>query len=167
MSLFGYFLVARCDRPAGELACVQRVCRESVEGIRAGTLCGTRVDGDWQYVQVLDGWGLTAPDVVAETGAPALVVYVIESAVGVVEAATPDGRSWLGCLNPADAVRAFEFSPEQAGSPAETTDLALAWAAAAGRAGDADAVTAAIERYVGPFGEGVDAFVTALGFQFD
>lgn len=96
-----------------------------------------------------------------------MVVYVVESAVGIVDVATPDGVSWRRCLNPADAVRVFDIPPEEAGATAETTELALAWAAAVGRTADADAVAAAVERYVGPFGEGVDAFVTALGFRFD
>jgi hypothetical protein len=166
MSLFGYFVVGRTQRPIGELACVQDVCRDIVDGISPGTLGASRSDGDWQYLQIVDGAGLDAADIVAETGEPALVVYVIESAIGLVSAGTADGVTWRRCLNPADAVRAFDIAPEEAGTPIETAALAVAWASAAGRTADADAVTAAVERYVGPFGEGVDAFVTALGFRF-
>jgi hypothetical protein len=64
----------------------------------------TRIDRDWQCVQILHGWSLAAQDVVAETGGPA-GFYVLESAVATVEVATPDGECWLRCLNPADAIR--------------------------------------------------------------
>lgn len=167
MSLFGYFVVARSDRPIGDLACVRRVCQQSTDGISPGTLGGTRFDGDWQYLQILNGRGLYADDVVAETGGPALVVYVIESAVGIVHGATPDGESWWGCLNPADAVRVFGMPSDVVASPVATVELATGWAAAAGRTSDAGLAAAAVERYVGPFGESVGAFVAALGFQFE
>jgi hypothetical protein len=166
MSLFGYFVVARPQCPLSELACVQRICRDSVDGISPGTLGATRCDGNWQYIQILNGADLDAVDLVAETGEPALVVYVIESAVGLVSAGTADGLTWRRCLNPDDAVRVFDIAPEKAGTVAETTAVAVAWASAAGRTADARALTAAVERYVGPFGEGVDAFVDALGFRF-
>lgn len=167
MSLFGYFVVARSAQSIGGLACVERVCQQSVGGISPGVLGGTRFDGDWQYLQILNGWGLYADDVAAETGEPALVVYVIESAVGIVHGATPDGESWWGCLNPVDAVRAFDMPSDVVPSPIEMVELATEWAAAAGRTSDADLAVTAVERYVGPFGEGVDAFVAALGFQFE
>lgn len=166
VSLFGYFIVARHGRPLPELAAVQRLCRETIHGIRPGELCGLETDGDWQFLQVFHGSGLDASELVAETGAPALAIYVIESAVGVIDAAAPDGENWYACLNPADAVRAFDMPPEFAGSTAQTTAQAVRWAAAAGKTADPAAIAAAVDRYVGPFGEGVTAFVAGLGFHF-
>ena len=62
MSLFGYFVVARPQCPLSELACVQRICRDSVDGISPGTLGATRCDGNWQYLQILNGADLDAVD---------------------------------------------------------------------------------------------------------
>ncbi|MGW4467778.1 hypothetical protein [Micromonospora sp. NPDC004704] len=166
MSLFGYFIVARHVRPLPELPSIERLCRESVDGIRAGTVGGLHSDGDWQFLQVLDGAGLDVADLVAETGAPALSVYVIESAVGVVGGAAPGGDEWYGCLNPADAVRAFDMPSELAGSVEQTTGYAVRWAESAGRTADPVAVAAAVDAGVGPFGEGVKSFVDGLGFRF-
>jgi hypothetical protein len=166
VALFGYFVVARSDRPIGDLDCVQRICQRGAEEISPGTLGGTRFDGRWQYLQIVNGQDLYADDVVAETDGPALVVRVIESAVGIVHGATPDGESWWGCLNPADAVHMFGMPSDIVAPPAETVELATGWAAAAGRTPDAGLAAAAVQRYVGPFGEGVDAFIAALGFRF-
>ena len=160
MSLFGYFVFGRADGALSDVDVV-RVCAES------GTLVGTRTDGDWQLTQIFDGSDLHARDVTAQTGHPALVIYVIESEVGVIEAATPDGRAGFNaCLNPADAVRALGVPPEIAGTPEETADLASDWATDAGLNPEHAALVAAVDRRVGGFGEGVDAFVTALGFAF-
>jgi hypothetical protein len=161
MSLFGYFVVGRAPGPLSDVEPVRRVCSES------GTLAAVAADGDWQFVQIFDGTGLHAADVTAETGYPALVVYVIESEVGVIDAATPDGEaSFNACLNPAEAVRALDVPEEIAGTPEETASLAADWAKAAGRTADHTALVAAVGRRVGGFGEGVDAFVAALGFRF-
>jgi hypothetical protein len=167
MAFFGYYAVARTDRPIKELTAVRRVLGAGVDGIPAGTLEGWWTDGDWQLAVIYQGWGLDANDLVAETGAPALIIYVIESAVGVIEAATVGGGSWRACLNPDDAIRAFDFETDLAGTIAGTTQLATAWAAAAGQTADTDAVAAAVKQYVGPFGDGVSAFLTGLGFHFE
>jgi len=166
MAFFGYYALARTAKPIDELTAVRRLLGGGAEGTSAGTLEGRWSDGDWQLAVIHQGWGLDANDLVAETGAPALTVYVIESAVGIVEAATVDSGSWRACLNPDDAVRAFDIPPDDAGTVAGTTELATAWAAAAGRTADPEAVAAAVRQYVGPFGDGVSAFLTALGFRF-
>ncbi|MEU4244062.1 hypothetical protein [Actinoplanes sp. NPDC026619] len=166
MAFFGYYAVARTGQPIDELTAVRRVLDAGVDGISAGTLEGRWSDGDWQLVVIYQGWGLDANDLVAETGAPALIVYVIESAVGVVEAATVDGGSWRACLNPDDAIRAFDFETDDAGTVAGTTELATAWAAAAGRTPNPETIATAVKQYVGPSGDGVSAFLIGLGFQF-
>ena len=51
MSLFGYFVVGRADRPLSDVDSVRRVCSESA------TLVGAETDGDWQLVQIMDGSG--------------------------------------------------------------------------------------------------------------
>jgi hypothetical protein len=166
VSLFGYFVVARHARPLPELPSIRRLCRENADGIDAGSVAALFNDGDWQLLQVLDGSGLSASDLVTETGAPVICVYVMESAVGIIEGATPDSDDWYGCLNPTDAMRAFDLPPELAGSPEQTTRYAARWAESAGRTPDPAAIAAAVDRYVGPFGEGVTAFVEGLGFHF-
>ena len=167
MAFFGYYAVARTGRPIDELTAIRQVLDTGVDGISAGTLEGRWSDGDWQLAVIYQGWELDANDLVAATGAPALVVYVIESAVGVIEAATVDGGSWRACLNPDDAIRAYDFEPDDAGTVAGTTELATGWAAAAGRTPDPEAIAAAVKQYVGPFGDGVSAFLAGLGFHFE
>ncbi|WP_208106574.1 hypothetical protein [Streptomyces sp. GC420] len=72
--------------------------------------------------------GLAA--LVRKTGAPAVMVSFLDSDVGFVEAATPDGRSWEALLN-RDMAESYEIPVEQ--FPVEpAVDGALAWAAAAG-----------------------------------
>jgi hypothetical protein len=166
MAFFGYYVVARTGRSIDELAAVRRVLTAGVDGISAGTLEGRWSDGDWQLAVIHQGWGLDANDLVAETGAPALTVYVIESAVGIVEAATVDGGCWRACLNPDGAIGAFGVEPDAAGTVVETTELATKWAAA-GRKPDPEAIAAAVKQYVGPFGDGVSAFLAGLGFNFE
>ncbi|MEV6928206.1 hypothetical protein AB0M46_27460 [Dactylosporangium sp. NPDC051485] len=166
MSLFGYFIVARHDRPLTELPSIRRLCTEGQYDLDPGEACEPRADGEWGFLQVLGGWGLNVIDLAEETGFPALSVYVIESAVGIVEADIPGGSWWAACLNPADAMRVWDFPAEKAGTVEETTALAVQWAAAAGRTADPEAVAAAVNRYVGPFGEGVMAFLDGLGFDF-
>jgi hypothetical protein len=166
MSLFGYFVIARHPSPVPELPSLQRLCREGTDHISAGHLAGVYADGDWQFVQVLGGSALDAADLLAETGNPAMAIYVVESFFGIVDAAVPDGPGFSACLNPAGAIEAFDVPPHIAGSTEETTNDAMRWAAAAGQTADRDAVAAAIDQEVGPFGEGVTAFVKALGFRF-
>jgi hypothetical protein len=84
----------------------------------------------------------TCWQVAEQAGDP--MVYVIESAVGIVHGATPDGGSWWGCLNPADAVRVYDMPSDMVASPMETVESAMSWAAAAGRTSDAGLIAAAV-----------------------
>ncbi|MET7419830.1 hypothetical protein [Dactylosporangium sp. NPDC005555] len=166
MSLFGYFIVTRHDQPLTELPSIRRLCTEGQYDLSPGEACEPRADGEWGFLQVLGGWGLNVIDLAEETGAPALSVYVIESAIGIVEADIPGGSWWSACLNPADALRVWNFPPEKAGTVEATTALAVQWAVAAGLTPDPEAVAAAVNRHVGPFGEGAMAFLRGLGFDF-
>ncbi|MDI1465202.1 hypothetical protein QEZ54_29960 [Catellatospora sp. KI3] len=166
MSLFGYFVIARHPRPLYELPAVQRLCRESDEEfISPGTLANLRAEGDWQLLQVLGGWSAElADELAAQTAAPAMSIYVVESAFGIIEARTAEGGSWQGYLNPRAAVQAYGAPP-----PPELDAVvaaAVAWAADTGHPADAGALPTALQGRVGPFGEGVNVLVEALGFRF-
>src|SRR4030095_11211868 len=109
VSLFGYFVIARSNGPLDRLAAILRLCTESRhDGIRPATVVGRRADGHWQQLQTLDGDQLDLVQLVAETGAPAMSIYVVESEFGYIDARTPAGSAWWGYLNPETAVHAYE-----------------------------------------------------------
>lgn len=166
MSLFGYFIVGRSSEPLERLPSIQRLCAESQhEGIRPATVVGRRADGLWQQVQTFDGDEFDLAQLVADTDAPAMSIYVVESEFGVIDARTPAGTTWSGYLNPETAVRAYDAAEPPA--PADSTaEQAVAWAAQAGKTATQAEVAAALCTRVGPFGEGVGLLMHALGFRF-
>lgn len=129
---------------------------------------GHRADGAWQFLQVHRGdptaveW--LADRLTAETGAPALAIYVLDSDYGYIVAAGPAGAGWHGYLAPdvamAEDMPALDATTEQIG------EAAAGWAAEAGQVADAQAITAALAERPGPFGEGVGGLMNALGFRF-
>jgi hypothetical protein len=157
VSLFGSFIAARTDRPLASLACVRR------DHAEPGAIGEETVAGDWRVLQTFRGSRLDAVDVGEETGGPAVVSYVIESAVATLDCYHPDGPEVLAALNPSDAIASWDFTPEHAGTAESTTAAAVAWAVASGLAPDAGAIEAAVVSHVGPSGEGVLAFLTAVG----
>jgi hypothetical protein len=135
------------------------------DGTRPGTLVGLRADGPWQQLQTFDGDGLDLVQLVIETEAPAISIYVVESEFGYIAARTPAGVAWWGYLNPETAVRDYE-APDPPAPVASIADRAVAWAAEADRNAIRADVAAALCERVGPFGEGVDTLMLALGFRF-
>jgi hypothetical protein len=110
MSLFGYFVLASLDRPLYEHPAIHRLCSESdEEAISSGTLANLRAEGPWQFLQVLGGWSAKlADELMAQTGAPAMSIYVVESEFWIIEARTADGARWWGYLNPDAAVNSYD-----------------------------------------------------------
>lgn len=165
VSLFGYFIVARSSQPLERLPSIRRLCTESGhDGIGPALVVGRRADGPWQQLQTFDGDELDLVQLVAETDAPAMSIYVVESEFGCIDARTPAGTAWWGYLNP-DSARAYE-SPGPPASIDSVADQAVAWAAQAGKTATRAEVTAALCARVGPFGEGVGLLMHALGFRF-
>ncbi|GAA3340052.1 hypothetical protein GCM10020358_26160 [Amorphoplanes nipponensis] len=151
MGYSGHVLIARGERPlseSGVLAPVQ-VLHESGYA------------GGWQRAQ-LDGDLPGALDaLLAQTGAPALVAYIMDSDLADVSAASPGGVRWRAYLH--------QETAEDYGAPAlpqstdEVVTQALAWAAEAGLAPDREAVRAALLAGHTFAEETLDELVEALG----
>lgn len=164
MGFWGYFIVARSEHSLADLGAISALC--SWDGSdQAGELVGHRSDGSWQFLQVHRGdpsaveW--LAARLSAETGAPALAMYVMDSDCGWIVAASPSGGAWRGCLGSDADIPPLDTSMEQ------IAEAAAEWAAEAGRVADAGAITVAMPKRPGPFGEGVDDLMSALGFHFE
>ncbi|MFI7010154.1 hypothetical protein [Streptomyces sp. NPDC050145] len=136
MGYWGYYVVAGSDRPLREL--------EALAGVREElTLLEERVGG-WQVWECPGGGdGEQARDVgsmnalAAETGAPALFAYVMDSSCAVVEAAAPRSGAWTACLG-RDAMTRYIGGDERSLEdyflpPADAAERAVAWAAECGR----------------------------------
>jgi hypothetical protein len=169
MGFWGYFIVARSEQPMADLDAISTLC--SRDGLdQAGEVWGHWSDGSWQFLQVHRGdpsaveW--LAGRLSAETGAPALAIYVLDSDCGEVVAAGPLSGGWRGYLAPDNAITGYDMPPLDS-SVEQIAEAAAGWAAEAGRVADAEAITAAMAERPGPFGEGVDEFMSALGFHFE
>ncbi|MBT2406833.1 hypothetical protein J7F00_25575, partial [Streptomyces sp. ISL-21] len=95
------------------------------------------------------------------TGAPAVVVNYLDSDVGFVEGAAPDGRRWHALL---DRETAADYEiPVHRYSVAPAVIAALSWSAAAGLTADQDLIRRALTESA-PFVEDLAAvLLTGLG----
>ncbi|MER6675784.1 hypothetical protein [Streptomyces sp. NPDC000983] len=130
MGYWGYFVVGREERPLGELA--------ALAGAPGITLRREAPDG-WQVWEYASGEGDVGNmhELAAQTGAPALFGYVMDSDCAVVEAAGPLSGAWSTCL-------AREAMAARLGAgdgptledyflqPRDAAERAVAWAAEAG-----------------------------------
>jgi hypothetical protein len=106
MSFNGYFLVAWSQAPIIDLPSVRRSLGEGTAGgPQIDQVLGYRRDGDWQMVQC-DADRPQVSDLVADTHAPALVIFTFESWVADVRGASPTGEPWFAILNP-DGAREY------------------------------------------------------------
>jgi hypothetical protein len=170
MGFWGYFIVARSEHSLADLGAISALCSRDGSD-RAGEVWGRWSDGSWQFLQVHRGdpsaveW--LAGRLSAETDAPALAIYVLDSDCGVIVAASPRSGGWRGYLAPDIAIAGYGMPPSDA-SVEQIAEAAAGWAAEAGRrAAAADAIAAAMAESPGPFGEGVDELMSALGFHFE
>ncbi|MFC9908938.1 hypothetical protein [Streptomyces sp. NPDC059862] len=131
MGYWGYFVVGRDERPLAELA--------ALSGVPGGELRKS-APGGWQVWEYAGGDGDVGSmnALAAETGAPALFGYVMDSACVVVEAAAPQSGAWTACL--ARAAMAGYLGADSEGltledyflDPRDAAERAVAWAAEAG-----------------------------------
>ncbi|MER7719557.1 hypothetical protein ABTX99_21865 [Streptomyces flaveolus] len=136
MGYWGYFVVGRAERPLAEL--------DALSGAADMTLRLSAPDG-WQVWEYPGGDGDVGNmnDLAAQTGAPALFGYVMDSDCVVVEAAAPASGAWTTCL--VRAAMAGYLGAENEGltledyflEPRDAAERAVAWAAEAGRTADA------------------------------
>ncbi|MFI8926388.1 hypothetical protein ACIG3E_01720 [Streptomyces sp. NPDC053474] len=135
MGYWGYYVVGRSARPLGECAALAGA-RDELE------LLERRPDG-WQVWECPSKATEEARDVgsmnalAAETGAPALFGYVMDSDCVVVEAAAPESGVWTTCLA-RDAMAGYLAASDLTVEdyflePRDAAERAVAWAAEADR----------------------------------
>lgn len=96
----------------------------------------------WQFAEFGDAAGRSLAHLVTATGAAAIVVNYLDSDVGFVQGAAPDGSGWRGLLDRETAagydipVDRYPVAPALSG--------ALAWSAAAGLTPDEPLVRRAL-----------------------
>ncbi|MFD5570221.1 hypothetical protein [Streptomyces cadmiisoli] len=133
MGYWGYFVVGRDERPLAEL--------DALSGVPDAALRQSAPDGwqVWEHAGA-DGDIGSMNALAAETGAPALFGYVMDSACVVIEAAAPHSGAWTACL--ARAATAGYLGAGSEGltlddyflEPRDAAERAVAWAAEAGHA---------------------------------
>ncbi|MCI3275983.1 hypothetical protein [Streptomyces cylindrosporus] len=136
MGYWGYYVVGRSERPLTEL--------DALAGAK-GMELRAEAPGGWQVWEYPSGDGEVGNMNVlaAQSGAPALFGYVMDSASVVVEAAAPESGAWTTCL--ARAAMAGYLNAGNEGltledyflEPRDAADRAVAWAAEAGHEVDA------------------------------
>jgi hypothetical protein len=94
--------------------------------------------GGWQTTHFADAGPRSMATLVRRTGTPAVMVSFLDSDVGFIEAATPDGSTWEGLLN-RDMAKSYDI-PLQQFPVAPAVAGALAWAVASGLTPDETAV---------------------------
>jgi hypothetical protein len=132
MGYWGYYVVGRGERPLAGL--------DALAGAKEGMELRVEAPGGWQVWEYPSGDGeLGNMNVLAaQTGAPALFGYVMDSASVVVEAAAPESGAWTTCL--ARAAMAGYLDAGNEGltledyflQPRDAAERAVAWAAEAG-----------------------------------
>lgn len=132
----------------------------------ADTLDATVLDehdlgGGWQSLQLDGDLRSATQTLVAQTGAPALSAFFVDSDLADVSAATPNGVGWRAYLH--------ENSALQLGAPPLTTPRdevvrqALAWSAEAGLTASENAVRAVLDANNTFAEETFDELLAALG----
>jgi hypothetical protein len=107
-----------------------------------------------------------AAGMVAETSAPALAGYVVDNDFAEVSCDSPMGVRHTFLLDPQAALDSFmpwDPPPPEPPAVAETVAELMRWSAESGLSAVPEAIAAAIPIRPGPFGEGVDGVLSALG----
>lgn len=157
MGFFGTFVVARSERPLAGLPVF------GDQGLPSDWQAAGAAG--WQIVQahrnVEDGAAIADA-----TGAPVLLMHVLDSDLLVVEAYGVPGVRW-GCAIPEDMAVDYDAPEGLIADPEELTPRAVAWAEAAGLRPDAAAVRAVLDDEEAVCAEELATdLVRALGFGF-
>lgn len=151
------YVVARSERPVAEL--------DTVRAVGGDVVWSAAADG-WHVAQISDAHDELEPSLVSVTGAPALLVRVLNSDFGLAEGYSPDGWSWLGVLGPV-AAEDYGVPEGEFGEPDDVAELAVDWAHEAGREPDLGALAAVLRAEPAPLVEDlVLELFRALGFRF-
>ncbi|TQJ89533.1 hypothetical protein [Streptomyces sp. SLBN-31] len=151
MGYWGYFVVGCGERPLAEF--------DALAGVEEGMELRAEAPGGWQVWEFPSGDGEVGSMNVlaAQTGAPALFGYVMNSDCVVVEAAAPESGAWTTCL--ARSAMAGHLGGEGLTledyflDPRDAAERAVAWAAEAGREADAEALAEVLSADPDPLAE--------------
>lgn len=158
MGYSGLVVIARSDTRLDELACIDDLFVAVSDTVRAE---GWRIG----FLGPVDDVSSTdlARDLVAETGAPAVVLSVFDSDVADAVAIGPSGHVVRFYLNE-EMVRQLVDDEAQV-VPRNDAAVAglLQWAVEANMVADRDRLVAALAQSPGAFGAGVVELATALG----
>jgi hypothetical protein len=153
MGFTGWVVVARADQPLSQLGILEdEVLQEETlrDGWRSATLDGA----GGKPMAILQA-------LVAQTGAPALYAFFMDSDVADVSALTPQGVRWKTYLHE-DA--AMEYgAPPLAHPVQETVSLAVTWSSEAGLTPSPEAINAALTGHNVFAEESFDELLKALG----
>src|SRR5215468_3240853 len=110
-----------------------------------GVLHDKDLGGGWQSIQLDGELPAAARTLVAQTGAPAVTAFILDSDVADVSALAPSGLGWRTYLHEDSAL---EMGAPPLGTPLEeVVRQALAWSAEAGLVGSESAVRVALEAH--------------------
>jgi hypothetical protein len=151
MGYTGRIVVARSPRPLSQLGTI-----DSGDVLHESTY-----RGDWRSAQLDGDLHGALPALVAETGAPALSAYIMDSDVADVEALSPKGVSWHVYLHEDTALS--YGAPELPATAEEVIGEAQAWSIEAGLTADPEALRAALEAHNVFAEETFDELLDALG----
>ena len=132
MGYTGQILVARSSRPLSELAAVN-----------AEVLYESTYNGDWRSAQLDGDQPGAVVALIAETGAPVVSAYIVDSDLADVEASSPAGVAWHVYLHEDTALS--YGAPALPHTADEVVELARAWSAEAGLTFDPVALREALE----------------------
>jgi hypothetical protein len=152
MGYWGYFAVAECASPLGDLACTREIPRLTLN---------RQLSGDWQVWEhlaepVIEADDL-ALDLAEETGKPTLVGFVMDSECVVIEAADGSNGNWTACLSPKAMARYLAEDGQQLEdwmlTAEQAAERAVNWARSAGRQVERDLLTEVFQKEADPFAE--------------
>lgn len=158
MGYTGYAVLARSEKRLDELPCIDDLLvtvsdNEFADGWRLGFL-GPCDD--------VSSESLVA-ELVEQTNAPAIAIFVVDSDFGFGACASPVGAAAGFYLDEETCLGEVGDMDEVEPLNGDALPVLMAWAAEAGFAPNADVLAAAMEVRPGPFGDGVVEFVEALG----
>ncbi len=177
MGYWGDFVVARSDRPLGELApfVTKPGCSDGDADFIVA--CEER-SGGWQTMQLChflpgDDYDWWLNELVAATGAPVMIATVADSATSMIRGLAPSGAQWSSFLDPesADAEGMLDYLADPDGecedepdgaaiqrvldAAPETAEQIAGWAAEAGLRADVEAIRGLLVAESDPFVEDI------------
>jgi pimeloyl-ACP methyl ester carboxylesterase len=169
MGYFGLAFLARHPDLLADLACVAGI--DSFADVRETWFADDWRVGFLDSPEYPDDLGELASQLVAETGAPAIVMYINDGDYADGVSSSPRGNTCRFYLDEqAFLAHLADYDEEDlAGIQLQRNDAAIdvliRWAGEAGLAADREQLTTALATRPGPGGDGVNQLVQALGLR--